>query len=195
MQSIYLILQPNPLQSSSREVASFPLRSVPARWLWQLHLFAASPFSSSPPPSSSWTSPWSCRRWRTRFRRAPVRGCWRRGTPGCRSSSRRYCCRCRLRSCEVYRVRAVAPCFLGVMFINRRSPGVRKQVIYSMKAVVPEFLINKSNWKLKASRCQTKTKAARLMLTLRANARFAEAFYRRTNSTWSANSCGRWIQV
>lgn len=57
-QSIYLILQ-----SSSREVASFPLRSVPARWLWQLHLFAASPFSSSPPPpSSSWTSPWSCRR-------------------------------------------------------------------------------------------------------------------------------------
>lgn len=58
-----LILQLlNPLQSSSRVGPSFPLVSVLARWLWHLHLFAASPFSSSHLPSSSWTAPWSCRR-------------------------------------------------------------------------------------------------------------------------------------
>lgn len=129
MNYCYLILQlPNPLQSSSREGASFPLMSVLARWLSLLHLFAASPFSSSPPPSSSWTSPWSCRRWRTRCRRAPglcspsVRGCWR-GTRGCRSWSRR-CCR---RLFEACRVPALNPCFLGVMFRNRHSPAAQSE--------------------------------------------------------------------
>lgn len=62
----YLILQlPNPLQSSSREVASLSWLFVRA---WShLHLCVPSLFSAVLPPSSSWRAPWSYHRWQRHY--------------------------------------------------------------------------------------------------------------------------------
>ncbi len=51
--------------------------------------------SSSPrPPSSSWTAPWSCRRWRRRW---PL---WAPRAPGCCRRTPRRCCCCCWRTAE-----------------------------------------------------------------------------------------------